>query len=174
MRRRDFIKVIGGTVAWPLTARAQQPELPVIGFLNSGSPGAFAPVVSAFRHGLGEAGYVEHRNVGIEYRWAAGQVGRLPALANELVRARVAVIRCRLAHSPNADGRMADDRAVRLAVPRTVAGIQTRRRLRKLAECGRQPQPHPPDHRCQPAARPDGRGHRRQWALLGLTLSRTV
>jgi putative tryptophan/tyrosine transport system substrate-binding protein len=62
--------------------------MPVVGFLNSASPGADAPLVSAFRHGLGEAGYVEHRNVGIEYRWAEGQVGRLPALANELVLCR--------------------------------------------------------------------------------------
>src|ERR1700730_11983029 len=92
MRRREFIIFVGCAAAWPLSARAQQPELPLIGFLNSGSPRAFAPVASAHRHGLGEAGYAEHPNVGIESRWAEGQVGRLPALANELVRARVAVI----------------------------------------------------------------------------------
>jgi ABC-type uncharacterized transport system substrate-binding protein len=93
VRRREFITVLGGAgAAWPLATRAQQPGLLVVGFLNSGSPGAFGHFVSAFRQGLGEAGYVEHRNVGIEYRWAEGQVDRLPELARELTRAQVAVI----------------------------------------------------------------------------------
>src|SRR5262249_1879304 len=87
MRRRKFLALIGGATAWPL-----QPRLLVVGFLNSGSPGAFEHAVSAFRQGLVEVGYVEHRNVGIEYRWAEGQVDRLPAFARELVRSQVAVI----------------------------------------------------------------------------------
>ena len=89
--RRQFITLFGGAAAWPLRARAQS-KLPVVGFLNSGSPGVFENSVSAFRQGLVDAGYVEHRNVGIEYRWAEGQLDRLPLFAHELVRAQVAVI----------------------------------------------------------------------------------
>jgi putative ABC transport system substrate-binding protein len=93
MRRRDFITLVGGTVTcWPLLARAQQPEMPVIGFLGSAAPGPYAPYLVAIRRGLDEAGFVENRNVRIEYRWAEGRYERLPALAAELVSRQVAVI----------------------------------------------------------------------------------
>jgi putative tryptophan/tyrosine transport system substrate-binding protein len=93
MRRREFIKVVGGgLVLWPLAARAQQPAMPVIGFLGSAEPTSYAIRLRAFRQGLQEAGYVEGKNVEIDYRWAEGQNNRLPALAAQLVQRRVNVI----------------------------------------------------------------------------------
>jgi putative tryptophan/tyrosine transport system substrate-binding protein len=93
MRRRDFIKVIGGgAAAWPLVARAQQPVIPVVGFLHPGSAETSASQLAAFRKGLGEVGYAEGRNVAIEFRWAHGDYSRLAELATELVQHRVAVI----------------------------------------------------------------------------------
>ena len=91
MRRREFVAMLGGTAAWPLPLRAQQPAMPVIGYLHSGFLEPRTAMIAAFRQGLKENGYIEGQNVAMEYRWAEDRLERLPALAAELVAKKVAV-----------------------------------------------------------------------------------
>jgi putative ABC transport system substrate-binding protein len=92
LRRREFIAALGGAAGWPLAAHAQQPALPVVALMNFGSPEVSADRVAAFRKGLGESGYIEGQNVTVEYHWLDGQFNRVPALLDDLIRRRVAVI----------------------------------------------------------------------------------
>ena len=93
MHRRSFLTLLGASAAaWPLAARAQQPALPLVGFLNGVSPDGYARYRAAFRQGFGESGFVEGRNVAVAWTWAYGQYGRLPALAADLVRQQPTVI----------------------------------------------------------------------------------
>src|SRR5262245_14845950 len=90
--RREFITLLGGAAAWPLAARAQQPAMPVVGFLRSTTVAGAAHLVTAFRQGLNETGFVEGQSVVIDYRWGDNQTDRLPGLVAEMVRRRAAVI----------------------------------------------------------------------------------
>ncbi len=103
MQRRKFIAFLAGAaVAWPLGLRAQQPKMPVVGFLNGGSPSGYAPYVSGFLRGLNETGYVEGKNVTVDYQWARGEYGRLAVMAADLVRRKVAVIAANTPTAPAA------------------------------------------------------------------------
>jgi putative tryptophan/tyrosine transport system substrate-binding protein len=112
MRRREFIAGLGGTAAWPLVAQAQQPALPVIGFLHSGSPEVTPSLVAGFRKGLNETGFIDGRNVTIELRWAHNDNGRLRELAADLVQRRVDVI-----VTPNGEGAALAAKAATTAIP---------------------------------------------------------
>ena len=92
MKRREFIGLIGGAAAWPLAARAQQPSIPVVGFLGANTPESSPLSLEAFRHGLSETGFVDGHSVKIEYRWAEGRYAQLPALAADLVSRKVDAI----------------------------------------------------------------------------------
>ncbi len=135
MRRREFITLLGGVAAWPFAARAQQPAMPVIGFLGSESPDWYTDRLRAFRAGLNETGHVEGRNVTIQYRWAEGRNDRLPPLAAELVQEQVALI----ATLGNTSGTPAGPALKNLSRPKVEWGLIWRPRIdaRKFVHMGR-------------------------------------
>ena len=92
MKRREFITLLGGASAWPVAGHAQQPAMPVMGFLHIASPGAYVHVIAGFRRGLAESDFVEGRDITVEYRWAEGELGRMPSLLADLLRHQVSVI----------------------------------------------------------------------------------
>jgi putative tryptophan/tyrosine transport system substrate-binding protein len=112
MQRRQFINLIGGAAAWPFAARAQRPTMPLIGFLHSGSPEVTPSLLAGFRKGLIETGYIEGRNVAIEYSWAYNDLDRLPELAADLIRRRVTVIA-----TPNGEGAAFAVKAATTTIP---------------------------------------------------------
>src|SRR5215467_4237303 len=110
MKRREFISLVGGTAATlPLATRAQQPAMPVVGFVSGRSPGSDAYLVEGFRRGLRENGFIEGQNVALEFRWADGRLDRLPAMAAELIERKVAVRPPGRTHDRRLQMRVSDD-----------------------------------------------------------------
>ena len=120
--RRLFLTLVSVTTVWPLVVRAQQPKIPVVGFLNAGSPDGYAKYVTGFLHGLMETGHVEGKNVTVDYRWARGQYDHLEAMAADLVRQKVAVIAANTPAAPIAKAATSDIPIVFVSIGDAVVG----------------------------------------------------